>query len=146
MYPFTTLAGIAPVVSQSDVRSHRAPFLGGYTGVHGGTILLIGCISGILFGGIHCMGWNYLFQGQMAWRVASLSIFCAPVYTLVLYSSFALNIYIPTFLARLMMITSSMVYVIARIGLIVLILMSLRSLPPGAYDTVPWTKFIPHYQ
>jgi hypothetical protein len=33
-----------------------------------------GCVSGMIFGGIHCLGWNYLFQAhkeQILWRVAS---------------------------------------------------------------------------
>ncbi|KAG2343519.1 hypothetical protein BDR05DRAFT_301548 [Suillus weaverae] len=43
-------------------------------------------------------------------------------------------------------ITSSIVfyYIPARLTIIVLMMLSLRSLPPGAYDTVAWTKFIPH--
>ena len=100
----------------------------------------------MLFGGIHCMGWNYLFKGQMAWRVASLSIFCAPVCTLIIFSLAVLHINDPYFLAIPTLITCFILYVIARVALIVLMLMSLRSLPPGTYDTVTWTKFIPHYQ
>jgi len=92
------------------------------------------------------MGWNYLFQGQIAWRVASLSIFSAPVYSLIFYACRDLRINLPSFLRMPMLTIALIVYVIARIGLIVLMLMSLRSLPPGAYDTVTWTKFIPHYQ
>jgi hypothetical protein len=36
------------------------------------------------------------------------------------------------------------IYTFARTTLIVLMMLSLRSLPPGAYDTVAWNKFIPH--
>ena len=82
----------------------------------------------------------------MAWRVASLSILYAPVCTLILYGFVVLEIDIPSFLGIFMLIIPSIVYVTARIGLVVLMLMSLLSLPPGAYDTVTWTKFIPHYK
>lgn len=37
------------------------------------------------------------------------------------------------------------IYIVARVLLIVLILLSLLSLPPGVYDTVTWTKFVPHW-
>jgi hypothetical protein len=35
-------------------------------------------------------------------------------------------------------------YVCSRVIMLVLVFMSLRSLPPGAYDTVAWIKHIPH--
>ncbi|KAK0475716.1 hypothetical protein IW261DRAFT_1567505 [Armillaria novae-zelandiae] len=37
-----------------------------------------------------------------------------------------------------------MIYIIARVTLIVLVLLQLRSLPPSALCTVNWTTFIPH--
>jgi hypothetical protein len=36
------------------------------------------------------------------------------------------------------------IYVVARIFLIVLSFMALRSLPPGALIDVDWTSYIPH--
>ncbi|KAG1730955.1 uncharacterized protein EDB91DRAFT_1155747 [Suillus paluster] len=38
----------------------------------------------------------------------------------------------------------SLMYIPARVTLVVLMMLSLRSLPPGAYDTIAWTKFVPH--
>ena len=35
-------------------------------------------------------------------------------------------------------------YIIARAVTLVLAFTSLRELPPGAYETVHWTTFIPH--
>jgi hypothetical protein len=35
-------------------------------------------------------------------------------------------------------------YIPARVSIIILMFLSLRSLPPGAYDTVVWTKFFPY--
>ena len=37
-----------------------------------------------------------------------------------------------------------LLYIIARAVTLVLALTSLRDLPPGAFDTVHWTTFIPH--
>jgi hypothetical protein len=39
---------------------------------------------------------------------------------------------------------ASFIYILARVTLIVLTMLSLRSLPTGIYDTVAWTMFIPH--
>jgi hypothetical protein len=39
---------------------------------------------------------------------------------------------------------SFLIYIAARAVLIVLMLLSFLSLPPGVYDTVAWTDFIPH--
>lgn len=35
-------------------------------------------------------------------------------------------------------------YLLVRITIIVLMMMSFRSLPPGTYDTVAWSQYIPH--
>jgi hypothetical protein len=40
--------------------------------------------------------------------------------------------------------TFMLLYVVARVVLLVQAFMTLRSLPPGAYQTVHWTTFIPH--
>ena len=158
--------GFGMFISPAAVRSHRVPSLGGYvkdTYNHSPFSLitfLIGCTGGMVSGGIHCMSWNFLFQGQIAWRVASLVILCVPFVTFVIFLirvSYGPDPSIsglgqPIILLRqsdnffLMWGAASItIYIIARIGLIVLMFMSLRSLPPGVYDTVAWTEFIPHY-
>jgi hypothetical protein len=153
-YPFVSLMGGA-LNSSRSVHSRRVSSVGGYceSSVTSRpiTILLIGCLSGAVFGGIHCLAWNVLFEGhaeQILWRAASLAIVSAPVCFLLLLgyafwgwdgvSTFddAFGMYIP-------IITIS-IYIVARVVLIVLILMSFQSLPPGIYDTVAWTNFIPH--
>ncbi|KAG1781125.1 hypothetical protein EV702DRAFT_922685, partial [Suillus placidus] len=95
--------------------------------------------SGAVFGGIHCLGWNGLFQGRAIWRVASLAIVSVPVSILLLvcYSAW-LNGSNDTgdAVAGFAILVSSLIYIAARVTLIVLMLMSLRSLPPGVYDTV----------
>ncbi|OJA10965.1 hypothetical protein AZE42_08484 [Rhizopogon vesiculosus] len=42
-------------------------------------------------------------------------------------------------------VISSVAYTAARLTLIVLTVMSFQSLPSGVYNTVAWTKFIPHF-
>ncbi|KAG1848949.1 hypothetical protein DFJ58DRAFT_704894 [Suillus subalutaceus] len=156
LYPFVCLMGISATPSPRAARSRRAPSLGGYkdglsgvlTGYRvGKIILLIGCFSGMAFGGIHCLGWNYFFHSHteyILWCTTSLVVICAPV--VILFDALAIMYgwgfwmifgFIPGQIA-------SFIYIAARVTLIILIILSLQSLPTGAYDTVAWTRFIPH--
>ncbi|KAG0695638.1 hypothetical protein DFH29DRAFT_858668 [Suillus ampliporus] len=156
IYPFFNLMGMGETISPRAVHSRRVPSLGGYGHYHGKITLLIGCFSGMVFGGIHCLGWNYLFQRhaeQMAWRAASLGVTCAP---LCVFIGFAIGlllkrIAIPSPLEEILEyfltstgVLSALIYIPARVTVVVLMMLSLRALPPGVYDTVAWTKFVPH--
>ncbi|KAG1814706.1 uncharacterized protein BJ212DRAFT_348306 [Suillus subaureus] len=114
-------------------------------------ITIIGGISGVLFGGIHCLGWNFLFPihtEQTLWRVASIAI--AYSFGVILSSYFMERLSIRFMRRRSVesqrygIFTLMIYYISARLTLIVLMMLSLRSLPPGAYDTVAWTSFFPH--
>ncbi|KAG2755144.1 hypothetical protein P692DRAFT_20719093 [Suillus brevipes Sb2] len=150
IYPFLGLMGIEVLTSSRAASSRRVPSLGGYGKYHAKIVLFIGCLSGIVFGGIHCLGWNYLFQTDtqyMLWRAASLGTACAPV---LLFLDLGCGMLLGRSVSnyRYFIVTfatiSSLVYIAARITLVVLILLSFRSLPFGVYDTVVWTQFIPH--
>jgi hypothetical protein len=85
VYPFENLMGSAQNSSHA-VHSRRVSSVGGYDNSSVSSrptiILSIGCLSGVVFGGIHCLNWNVLFQDHIMWRVASLVIVSAPVSTL----------------------------------------------------------------
>jgi hypothetical protein len=154
---------------------YRIPAFGGLTREQ--IIIIIGCISGMVFGMIHCLGWNFLFPKyieQTLWRVASIGI----PYIFAGFLSLFLQISMPQLLAR--QLPSDLIdghtlerlinrqtmdtfirvwdkfvtkptgmyimiqYIFARLTIIVLMMLSLRSLPPGAYDAVAWSEFIPH--
>jgi len=71
----------------------------------------------------------------------------APSYTIVLYR-YAFSGNGADVIGRFTLYTtviSCVTYIIVHVALIVLMLMSLRLLPPGAYDTVAWTTLRPHY-
>ncbi|KAG1814712.1 uncharacterized protein BJ212DRAFT_1432092 [Suillus subaureus] len=114
--------------------------------------IIIGCISGMAFGVIHCLGWNFLFPRhaeQILWRVASIGI---PFTFSGIQLPMLLNVldgwisFRPPF-SRVNTPISGYIavyYIPARVSIIVLMMLSLRSLPPGTYDTVAWSKFIPH--
>jgi len=145
-YPFLSLMGLEPIISPAAVRARRVPSLGGYAETRGGIILLIGCMSGTLFGAIHCLGWN-----DPLWLELSLAVLFAPVSILLSYTYESLDSHLgclPSIIKiffRITMAVSCAMYIIARIGLIAYMLASLQWLSPGVYDTVAWTKFIPHY-
>jgi hypothetical protein len=143
-------------VSSGVVHSRRVPSLGGYIGILENIIVCIGCFSGMVFGGIHCIAWNFLFQRrteQLLWRSACLMILSSLV-SVSICSDPALSIlrrkwkFLDSdsmgFVTGTIFITSCFAYIAARLILVVLIFLSFRSLPPGVYDTVAWTKFIPH--
>jgi hypothetical protein len=140
-------------ISPGVVHSHRVPSLGGFAYHHPSIILFIGCFSGMVFGWIHCMGWNFSFQGhteRLLWRNACLAVLWSSV-SLSISSGLSIlqeKLGSPrvdsTYFTTTIILISGIVYIAARLILIVLILLSFRSLPPHVYDTVAWTKFIPH--
>jgi hypothetical protein len=139
-HPFHSLAGVYPSISPDVVRSRRVPSLGGYAETRGRTILLVGCFSGMVFGAIHCVGWDFPFQShaeQALWRASSLVMLCSPISFLVTYI-FENDLFV------FITISYIFAYIAARLTLIVLVLLSFQSLPLGVHDTVAWTKFIPH--
>ncbi|KAG1726488.1 hypothetical protein EDD22DRAFT_443078 [Suillus occidentalis] len=110
------------------------------------TLLIIGCVSGMMFGAIHCLGWNYLFQTpkeQLSWRVASVGITFVPLIFAITPPLIQARSLSKLALLSLTFISTSF-YILSRVAIIVLMFLSLRSLPPCAYVGVPWTIFIPH--
>ncbi|KAG2356471.1 hypothetical protein BDR07DRAFT_1364145, partial [Suillus spraguei] len=142
---------------------------------------MIGSISGVAFGVIHCLAWNFLFMRhteQILWHVASAAMasllmvaFIISMLSMLwtcgawLCDEFELEdtdftwgtwkkawedpsplqrviIIVFAVLGRLLYTGIIYLYFFSRVTIIVLMFLNLRSLPPGAYDTVVWTKFI----
>ena len=119
-------------------------------------------LLGIVFGGLHCIGWNFVFPTEAErtlWRAASFSITVIPF----VFGHFQAvdkfwtgrNISwrsehtIPLKVAVVVNFTFSavqlLVYIFARLLLIVQALVLLRKQPASAFHTVDWIKFIPHF-
>ncbi|TDL24095.1 hypothetical protein BD410DRAFT_720260 [Rickenella mellea] len=116
----------------------------------------------VIFGALHCIAWSFQFPSrsqEMLWRSSSLAITCRPV---VLFSVFIIADYlghysedhhggvgiVAGFLAMglryMIAFILPIIYIAARVILLVQAFLLLHVLPPGAFQTVQWTTFIPH--
>ena len=107
---------------------------------------------GICFGAIHCIAWHFSFPTYtelLMWRISSVAITAVPVYISLVFSlggwlsetDFEKFGVILIYFGPL---SGGILYILARAVTLVLAFTSLRGLPPGAYETVHWTTFIPH--
>ena len=106
---------------------------------------------GICFGAIHCIAWGFPFPTHaelLMWRVSSVAITAIPTYmplvALLAIRLADMDFDTTAFILGISLFPAGILYIIARMFTLVLALTSLRELPPGSYDTVHWTTFIPH--
>ncbi|KAI9449026.1 hypothetical protein F5148DRAFT_1248780, partial [Russula earlei] len=106
---------------------------------------LIVTAAALAFGGIHCLGWSFIFPSsteRTLWRFASVSIVAVPILYLLLI--LALHQWdIEDFIGGVLLILL-FPYMFGRLVLLILPFLCLRSLPPAAYYVVHWASFIPH--
>ena len=116
-------------------------------------------LFGVIFGGLHCIGWNFKFpthSEQSLWRSTSVAIAAIPVVVAPIDYLLATRLRIrdigscSTFekvallTLDLVMTILLFVYVPARLSLIAQALALLRSQPASALTAVDWTKYVPH--
>src|ERR1700722_17115925 len=144
--PFFEMAGGIKNEYIADEKRANTFYSGDLTTNEGSIVLFAGFLVATMFGAVHCIGWSFAFPShteRILWRVSSIIIVSAPTcYFLVL--SFLGAAGLPDVLGIIFIITLCFAYGIGRVTLLVLPFLSLRSLPPGAYQTVHWTTFIPH--
>jgi hypothetical protein len=118
-------------------------------------------IIAIVFGGLHCFGWNFTFPTRaerILWRVMCLLITFIPLVTglLLLHhggrrrdqnreqrNEQRSDKVLKTLLLY-PALTLLVVYVLARLSLLTQALVLLRRQPPSAYEAVDWSRFLPH--
>ena len=139
-----------PTFYASDLASEPGP-----TG-DGDAIARFICVPivGVVFGGIHCIGWFFNFPSSaeaMLWRVSSAVLtgiaFLLPIifFTFVgiillgLNDSHRRRYFVYAFFTIILV-----AYVVSRLLLLVEALISLRHLTSGMLALVKWTSFIPH--
>ena len=106
---------------------------------------------GVCFGVVHYIAWGFPFPMHMElliWRISSATITSVPIYIpLVVFLGAWLDhmdFDIISGIAAPSVLPAGILYVIAWAVTLVLAFTSLRDLPPGAFDTIHWTTFIPH--
>ena len=106
--------------------------------------------SGVILGGLHCLGWNFMYPTaleRLLWRTSSLAITVIPfIVSLIDYilENYDLNKGYSKFVLDVTMTGLLFIYIPARISLIVQALALMRHQPQTAFLAVDWTKYIPH--
>lgn len=114
--------------------------------------------SGVLFGGLHLIPWEFTFPTpteSFLWRISALWITLNPVLLSIplIFHSFISDQLGVVYrlpgrrwtLKPLQLITMTVpLYILARVLIVVLAFVTLRSLPPGVCTEIPWSTFIPH--
>ncbi|KAF8644825.1 hypothetical protein AX16_008243 [Volvariella volvacea WC 439] len=108
-------------------------------------------VIGVIFGGIHLIGWNFAFLTTTElwlWRASSLVLTITPVFIPLSWQVLCGWYTGPSMIDRLFafLITriGAPVYIIARIFILFLAFFALRDLPDSAYENIKWSNFIPH--
>ena len=111
-------------------------------------------VAGVVFGGIHCAGWFFIFPSNdeaILWRVSSAGLtgtaFLLPllVYLLAKLDDLSLpDSFLWVYLFLPVSAILLLVYVVSRLLLLVEAFISLRHLTAGMLGLVKWTSFIPH--
>ncbi|KAJ7364218.1 hypothetical protein DFH08DRAFT_838636 [Mycena albidolilacea] len=103
------------------------------------------CLVGIVFGAIHCAAWNTGFptaEEMWIWRSCSLSVTAIPILWFAILLLTGIDFW--TVLGAMRVFLLPLIYVLARITLLLLPFMALRSLPPAVLTDVNWSVYIPH--
>ena len=113
--------------------------------------------TSIVFGAIHCLGWNFYYPTRaeaLIWQVGSALATGGPFFVCLIFftalsieSLINIDFYDSCFEFRYIDFVCTFVgvfFVAARLVLLILPFVLLRDLPSAAFDTVSWTRFIPH--
>jgi hypothetical protein len=121
----------------------------------------------VLFGVVHCLAWLFPFSSAIEktlWRVFSVMMTAVPASILLAFGMLEWSFRrtkskMPRHVQRdnhpeppfffhmvhfLAYVIGGPLYLAARVGTFVIALKSLTSLPYGSFQTIPWTKLIPH--
>ncbi|KAJ7059140.1 hypothetical protein C8F01DRAFT_989693, partial [Mycena amicta] len=99
--------------------------------------------GGALFGAIYCIAWNSPFPSAVEmwmWRVSAAVVAAVP---LLVVLSVSTGLSEPGWFPWALLLLG-VVYVLARLMLMVLPFTTLRTLPPGIFVDVNWSAYLPH--
>jgi hypothetical protein len=117
--------------------------------------MVVFALFGVIFGGLHCIGWNFEFpthSEQILWRATSFAITVIPLvvapidFLLAIRDVRSCKRFERTALLTLDLVMTILlfIYVPARLSLLAQALALLRSQPPSALFAVNWTRYVPH--
>jgi len=117
--------------------------------------MVVFALFGVIFGGLHCIGWNFKFPThaeQTFWRATSLAITIIPLIVAPIdfllaardIDSYPKAVRGTLLILDLIMTVLLFMYVPARLSLLAQALALLRAQPQSALVAVDWTKYIPH--
>jgi len=111
--------------------------------------ILLMFVIGVVFGGIHCVGWFYVFPSSdeaMLWRFSSTVLLGIGLLFPLLHSFliFLQFLKIIRYKISFFMPIIIVVYIVSRLILLVVAFISLRHLTPGMLALDTWSSFIPH--
>ncbi|KAF5366083.1 hypothetical protein D9757_012385 [Collybiopsis confluens] len=104
--------------------------------------------AAMIFGGIHCIAWTSQFpsdQEKILWRVCSLLVACIPIY-MALFNVLTARDWVSSWSNPLLhlYVIAVLLYIFARLSLLVQGFLALRALPPAALEAIQWTNYLPH--
>ncbi|KAG6914034.1 hypothetical protein DXG01_002848 [Tephrocybe rancida] len=116
----------------------------------------LSCGVAVIFGVIHCLAWHFDFPTKpeaLLWRTSSIIITCLPTYALILPRLHSAILSISKNTLRLLLFKlhisywrmGKVVYISARLLLLVQMLVLLREPGKGVYTSINWITYIPHF-
>ena len=156
---FTAVFGIVTTSFIRPDASHVPSFYAPSTRSDRWSRMVVFAFFGVVFGGVHCIGWNFKFpthSEQTLWRSTSVAIAAIPLIVAPIDFILATRLRIRDInscatLEKVALLTLDLVmtillfiYVPARLSLIAQALALLRSQPASALTAVDWTKYVPH--
>ncbi|TFK60628.1 hypothetical protein BDN72DRAFT_506950 [Pluteus cervinus] len=121
-------------------------------------VLLSSCFVGMIFGAIHFLSWHSTFPTHtqlLLWRISSIVLvaepFClalaevlAKIFGVRDVSFGSWEEVLVSSLFILCQVFGPLAYILARLCLLFLAFRALHNPPPIAFQTIPWTTYIPH--
>lgn len=160
VYIFASLNDIVDTFDVPPGATHVPTFYAPRTRKEDVFRFVIFAIFGVVFGGLHCIGWRFAYPTpieQTVWRAASVAITVIPfVSMLIMLISLMASTRIPedksiekivtvvTGAAITFSTLQLFLYVLARLVLLGQAAASLRAPRPSALQDINWLKFFPH--
>jgi hypothetical protein len=116
-----------------------------------GAFILGFIISGFLYGGLHLLAWNAPFRSrteEWVWRSSGISIVASGLYiiplSLLVPSEDSKLYYFILYLFYVPGLFLGLVYVVARVYLVVECFINLAYLRDSVYEMPSWSQYFPH--